>query len=344
MKKPGKSVHQKHDRGYKHLLSSKQIFLEMLRSFIKRGWVDQIDEANVIKVDKSYILPDFSGKEADLVYRMKVKDRDVIFYILIELQSTVDSLMPWRLLLYQVEIWRQVMRDTSDKERERAGFKLPVIVPIVLYNGSDNWTAAPSFRQMLAGEELFEDDMLVNFSYILLDVQRYTPEDLEKLSNVIGAVFLIDRNTNLKVEELIGLFKKLAPTIDRLPEEQRQQFAIWFEQILRRFAKTNANEEEIKQVVSNIHKKGMSAVLTNLEKNLDWIEEQAVLRGMEKGMEKGMELGKAKGKAEGVAEGIAEGIESIARNMLSKGMEIALIQEVTGLSKQRIIALKQHFK
>lgn len=29
----------------------------------------------------SYALPDFKGKEADLVYRMKLKDRDVIFYI-----------------------------------------------------------------------------------------------------------------------------------------------------------------------------------------------------------------------------------------------------------------------
>lgn len=227
------TVDQKRDRGYKHLLSSKHIFLGMIRSFVKRGWVDQIDEANMIK--------------------------EVIFYILIELQSTVDSLMPWRLLLYQVEIWRQVMRDTPKKERDRSGFKLPVIVPMVLYNGSDAWTIPLSFRGMLAGEEFFEEEALVNFSYFLLDVQRYTSEDLEKLSNVIGTVFLIDQHTHLKIDELIDLFKKLAPTIDKLPEEYREQFAVWFEQILRRLAKTKNKEQEIKHIVKDIHKKGMSA-------------------------------------------------------------------------------------
>ena len=65
-----------------------------------------------------------------------------------------------------------------------------------------------------------------------------------------GTVFLIDQRTNLKVDELISLFRKLAPTIDRLPEDQRQQFAVWFEQILRRLAKKDDKDREIKQIVS----------------------------------------------------------------------------------------------
>ncbi len=39
-----------------------------------------------------------------MVYRISLGDRDVIFYLLIELQSRVDFLMPYRLLLYMVEI------------------------------------------------------------------------------------------------------------------------------------------------------------------------------------------------------------------------------------------------
>jgi hypothetical protein len=38
--------------------------------------VEQIDETDVTNVDKSYILPDFSEKEADLVYRVKFKGED----------------------------------------------------------------------------------------------------------------------------------------------------------------------------------------------------------------------------------------------------------------------------
>jgi hypothetical protein len=32
------------------------------------GWVSQIDREAITEIDKSYILQDFSEKEADLVY------------------------------------------------------------------------------------------------------------------------------------------------------------------------------------------------------------------------------------------------------------------------------------
>ncbi|PTQ55691.1 MAG: putative transposase [Candidatus Carbobacillus altaicus] len=98
------SLHYPHDKGYKFLLSSKQAFLDLLRSFVPQDWVRQIDEAHLFRPDKSYILQDFKDKEADLVYLFKRAEEDdqpeVIFYILMELQSTVDYQMPYRLLLY----------------------------------------------------------------------------------------------------------------------------------------------------------------------------------------------------------------------------------------------------
>lgn len=49
-----------HDIGYKFLLSAKQVFIQLLRSFVKKDWVKEIDEARIEKVDKSYILQDFN--------------------------------------------------------------------------------------------------------------------------------------------------------------------------------------------------------------------------------------------------------------------------------------------
>nr|WP_276326132.1 Rpn family recombination-promoting nuclease/putative transposase [Pseudobacteroides cellulosolvens] len=45
-------------------------------------------------MNKSYVLQDFKEKESDIVYRLKIKDRDIIFYCLLELQSSVDYQMP----------------------------------------------------------------------------------------------------------------------------------------------------------------------------------------------------------------------------------------------------------
>ncbi|PRR71638.1 hypothetical protein MHFGQ_11830 [Moorella humiferrea] len=75
------------------------MFLELLKTFVREDWVEAIDADDLILVNKSYVLQDFSEKEADIVYRLKTKKRNVIFYVLLELQSTVDYLIPFRLLL-----------------------------------------------------------------------------------------------------------------------------------------------------------------------------------------------------------------------------------------------------
>jgi hypothetical protein len=64
-----------------------------------------------------------------------------------ELQSTVDFQAPYRLLLYQVEIWRDMISNILKTNLRRKSFRLPAIVPIVLYSGSRRWTASRNFRE-----------------------------------------------------------------------------------------------------------------------------------------------------------------------------------------------------
>ncbi|WP_206812035.1 Rpn family recombination-promoting nuclease/putative transposase [Paradesulfitobacterium ferrireducens] len=141
-------AHHPHDKGYKELLANKATFLELLKTFVGEAWTEDIREDDLTRVEKSYILQDFNEKESDIVYRLHSRE-DMVFYVLLELQSTVDYGMPFRLLLYMVEIWRDIYNNTAVEERERQGFRLPVIIPAVLYNGEGNWTAAQDFRAML---------------------------------------------------------------------------------------------------------------------------------------------------------------------------------------------------
>ncbi|MDO9535978.1 MAG: Rpn family recombination-promoting nuclease/putative transposase [Bacillota bacterium] len=186
------TVHMPHDTGYKYLLASKKAFLQLLRSFVKTGWADQVDEFSLVRVDKSFILQDFKNKEADLVYRARLKDKEVIFYVLMELQSTVDFLIPYRLLLYMTEVWQDIFKNIPQKEAERKDFRLPVIVPIVLYNGPAKWTVPLNFKETLDGYTLFAEHVL-DFRYILINVQAYDEEELLKLSGLMGAIFLLDQ-------------------------------------------------------------------------------------------------------------------------------------------------------
>lgn len=110
-----------HDTSYRYLLSSKKLFVELIRSFVAREWAEAIDESDLEAIDHAFVLPDFGRREADLVYRLHMKDREIIFYLLLELQSTVDMAMPYRLLQYQVEIWRYLLRNRPAAEGGRFG-------------------------------------------------------------------------------------------------------------------------------------------------------------------------------------------------------------------------------
>jgi predicted transposase YdaD len=148
-------IQNPHDKGYKSLLSHQEIFLELLDSFVTQGWVSQLDRKSVIRIDKSFLSTNAGLKEADLVYRLKVNGKDMFFYLLFELQSKVDFQMPFRLLEYMLEIWRDYLKGIDPNVAQRKEHKLPVIVPMVLYNGLYNWTACRSFKETLDGANLF---------------------------------------------------------------------------------------------------------------------------------------------------------------------------------------------
>ncbi|WP_376774499.1 Rpn family recombination-promoting nuclease/putative transposase [Clostridium thailandense] len=98
------NINNEHDLGYKHILSHKKNFVEFLRSFVKKEWVELISEENLVLIDKEFILEDFKEEEADIIYKVNIDGKDIIFYILLELQSKVDFRMPIRLLMYMTEI------------------------------------------------------------------------------------------------------------------------------------------------------------------------------------------------------------------------------------------------
>ena len=77
----------------------------------------------------------------------------------------------------------------------------------------------------------------------------------------------------------------------------------------------------------------------------EWaLRDQGYRDGLSQGKAEGFSQGREEGKAEGISEGISEGkIENkkeIAKNMLSKAMEVELISEITGLSIEEIKNLK----
>ncbi|MDR1061519.1 MAG: Rpn family recombination-promoting nuclease/putative transposase [Clostridiales bacterium] len=273
-----------HDKGYKRILSKKKNFLDLLKCHVQGAWVNELREENLELIDKQFILKDFRDKEADIVYKATLDGHQAIFYVLLELQSSVDYTMPFRLLLYMVEVMRRAFLDTDQKIREAKTFRLPAVVPIVLYNGGEPWSAVPSFREYLEGHQWFGANVL-DFQYVLLNINKIDESALLDIANLVNAVFFLDQK-NAK-ENLPGKLRAAAKIVGRLSEDQRVDFIAWLRDVLyKKLKKLPRVRDDVEGFIQGMKEGDGGDMTYAIERMLDELEE----RGIEKGVDRGMLL------------------------------------------------------
>ena len=65
--------------------------------------------------------------------------------VLLEFQSTIDRRMALRMMQYTAAIWKRLAPDDLGP-----GGELPFVLPVVIYNGGQRWTAATDIGDLLA--------------------------------------------------------------------------------------------------------------------------------------------------------------------------------------------------
>ena len=97
-----------------------------------------------------------------------------------------------------------------------------------------------------------------------------------------------------------------------------------------------------KNILSNFLKENGGEIMSFLYDMLTK-EEMEEIREHD-GYVRGLKEGHASGLKEGLARGVAENQRSIAVNMLTKGMDVSLISDITSLSREDISSLSQAAK
>ena len=125
----------------------------------------------------------------------------------------------------------------------------------------------------------------------------------------------------------------------------------WLEFFINPYGKEVQNmartRAELEEAVRQLRLLNADEEVQQLADAEDWARydyNSAMSEMMEKGMEKGLEAGRAEGQAKGRAEGLAEGLSKgqakgkaeLVKKMLEKKMDLNLISELTGLTKEEI--------
>lgn len=220
-----------HDGGYKLLFSHPRTIEELLRGFVHEGWVERLDFSTLERVSASFVSRDLRQRHSDSIWRLRSGDRAnrwFYVYLLLEFQSTPDPFMPVRLLSYVALLLEELIRI----ERPAPGDDLPVVLPLVLYNGKRRWLApldlAQCFRQAPRGLRRY----LPRLRYLLVDEGDLQPADLERADNLVAALFRLEtcepEDFPREVQRLAAL---LPPGVEA---ELRAAFKTWLLRLARR--------------------------------------------------------------------------------------------------------------
>jgi len=135
------------DQLFRHALSIPAVVRQFLTTWLPAEFLVLVDWQS-LQIEKiSGINAALAERREDLVYSINVAGSPVCFYILLEHQSTVDRLMPLRVLEYTLLIW-QTHRAASQSGSQRST-KLPLVIPIVLYPGPEKWSAVRKLRDLI---------------------------------------------------------------------------------------------------------------------------------------------------------------------------------------------------
>ena len=80
--------------------------------------------------------------------------------------------MPYRILEYEIEIMKSAIDIRKIKNKE---YKLPLVIPIVLYTGKKRWDAK---RYLEESQETLDSVKIKAGNYNLVDINDFTKEEL----------------------------------------------------------------------------------------------------------------------------------------------------------------------
>lgn len=219
-----KDIYHINDKSYKDLYSNREVFLDLVKGMINAPWSNDLDASDLILVNKSYVSSDYDETESDIVYKANIGETEIIFYVLLEFQSSIDNRMPLRLFFYIAEILKEYSKNAGHKPTDK-DIKIPAIIPIVLYNGTKVWDVPTRFRDIVYNSNLFGES-IIDFKYDLFDVNNsYSKEELLERKSMTSAIFLLDQKINPL--EFLERIKDIALMFDGLTDKELQVLKHW---------------------------------------------------------------------------------------------------------------------
>ena len=217
--------HHVKDSGAKLIFKDPILCAEFLRGYVNVDILKDVQPEDIEDISERFVPMWQEERDSDSVKRIRIKDTSLFVIAIVEHQSKVHYDMSFRMLRYIV----MVLTDyEAEQERLHKGitktkdFKYPPVIPIIYYEGSDNWTAVHNFKERVHLSDVL-GDYIPNFEYIVVPLRDYSNDDIIAKKDELSLVMLINK---LKASDEFKSLKDIPPEYLKNLEENTPEYLL----------------------------------------------------------------------------------------------------------------------
>lgn len=304
-------VQSPHDALFKKTFSQVRHARPLLRSALPRDVAKKIRWSTLQLRPGSFVDEALNDSHTDLLFSARMRDAEVLLYVLFEHQSTFDPWMPLRLLEYMCRIWRAYLLANARADR------LPFVLPVVLHHSESGWTAEPRFESLFGRGEEIPAELLrytPRFELALDDLSHVSDEALRSRAvTALGKLVLACLRYARDVRTLLAGLRAWKEIFHQVREAPHGIHAIKAVMTYILVVDRELGPEKIRALVDEA---GDPTLTEDIMTTAELLLEEGRRDGLAKGIEKGIAEGIAKGIAKGIEKGIATGIATGRAEML----------------------------
>ena len=320
----------------KNIFQEPMLYAQFLRDNLNVPVLKNVQPEDIEDVSEQYRPYLGIEFESDTVKKIRIRDisgrqieTPLYLISLTEHKSSVDYNVAMQLLKYMACIWQEYAKE---QEREKPGctrnksFRYPPILPIVYYEGRENWTADIHLRDRIMLNEIFRE-CIPDFTYEVIRLHDYNNEELLKRGDEMSLIMMFN-----KIQDAVDLEKFLEIPAERLnsiikdtPEYIIDVIASVMKALC---VKIGASEEETDQCIQKVRERKMGYLFENMEK-MNIQEERKLRAEAEENLRIGLEKARKEAK-EAVKEAAQKATkEATIQSTIEICQELGVTKEIT---------------
>lgn len=198
-----------HDTYFRRQFSQIDFACSFFQNYLPKEIRDRVDW-NTLKLSTGdFVTKALKRRRSDIVYEATINGRKTLFYIHLEHQRKQDPEMPFRMLVYTVAIWEQFRRQYPRKP-------LPLIYPMVIYQGRSKWTAPTTLHDMLNVPDYIKP-YCPQMSFGLMDLTAFSDEEIR---GELAVQIVLNIMKHIDSPDITDKFIQLIPVITGLLEKK----------------------------------------------------------------------------------------------------------------------------